>query len=76
MNDDPLAAATKIARECAARSPDAIRGIKRLVNEAWHLNEAESLALEAKLQLGVLGSPNQAEAVLANIERRSPKFAD
>lgn len=76
VDDDPLAAATRIAQECAARSPGAIRGIKRLVNEAWHLSEAESLALEAKLQLGVMGSPNQAEAVLANFEKRSPKFAD
>jgi len=74
--DDPLTAAMSIAQECAARSPDAIRGIKRLVNEAWHLSEAESLALEAELQLGVMASPNQAEAVQANFEKRSPDFAD
>lgn len=76
VTDDPLAAATRIAQECAARSPDAIRGIKRLVNEAWHLSEAESLALEAELQLAVMGSPNQAEAVRANFEKRAPEFAD
>jgi len=76
VNDDPLAAATRIAQECAARSPDAVRGIKRLVNEAWHLSEAESLALEAKLQLGIMGSRNQAEAVRANFEKRPPEFTD
>lgn len=76
IEEDPLAAATKIAQECAARSPDAIRGIKRLVNEAWHLSEADSLALEAELQLGVIGSANQAEAVLANLEKRLPEFVD
>ena len=76
IEDDPLAAATRIAHECAARSPDAIRGIKRLVNEAWHLSEADSLALEAELQLGVIGAPNQAEAVVANLEKRAPVFSD
>lgn len=76
VHDDPLAAAREVARDCAARSPEAIRGIKQLVNESWLLTEADSLALEAKLQLGVLGSPNQAEAVLANLEKRQPKFAD
>jgi enoyl-CoA hydratase/carnithine racemase len=76
IHDDPLAAARKIAHDCAGRSPEAIRGIKQLVNEAWHLDEAESLALEAKIQLAVIGSPNQAEAVMANLEKRPPKFAD
>lgn len=76
IEDDPLAAATRIAQECAARSPEAIRGIKRLVNEAWHLSEADSLALEAELQLSVIGAPNQAEAVVANLEKRPPVFSD
>jgi enoyl-CoA hydratase/carnithine racemase len=76
IHADPVAAAKKFAKDCAARSPDAIRGIKRLVNEAWHLTEADSLALEAKLQLGIMGSPNQIEAVRANLEKREPKFSD
>jgi enoyl-CoA hydratase/carnithine racemase len=76
IHADPLAAAKQFAEDCAARSPEAIRGIKQLVNEAWHLSEAESLALEAKLQLGIMGSPNQIEAVRANLENREPKFSD
>jgi len=76
IQEDPLAAARKFAQDCANRSPDAIRGIKRLVNEAWCLKEAEALALEARLQLDVMGSPNQMEAVRANMEKREPKFAD
>ena len=73
---DPLDAARKFANDCAARSPEAIRGIKKLVNEAWSLSEDESLALEAKLQLAIMGSPNQVEAVRANIENRQPDFSD
>jgi enoyl-CoA hydratase/carnithine racemase len=76
IHDDPLAAARKVAEECANKSPEAIRGIKRLVNEAWHLTEADALALEAKLQLGIIGSTNQTEAVLANLEKRRPEFTD
>jgi len=76
IEEDPLAAARRVAQACAARSPDAIRGIKRLVNEAWSCSEKDSLALEAQLQLRLLGSPNQAEAVRANLEKRKPDFVD
>lgn len=76
VHADPLDAARKFADDCAARSPGAVRGIKTLVNEAWSLSEAESLALEAKLQLAIMGSPNQIEAVRANLEGRQPEFSD
>ena len=76
VHDDPLAAARQFAGDCASRSPQAIRGIKRLVNEGWELPEAESLALEAELQSTVMGSPNQVEAVMANLQKRAPEFSD
>ncbi len=76
IHDDPLAAAMGAAEEYAARSPDAIQGIKRLVNEGWDGSESEALALEARLQLGVMGKPNQVEAVRANMEKRAPRFDD
>lgn len=76
IKDDPLAAATAWAKQYATRSPGAVRGIKRLVNEAWQLSEVEALALEARLQLGVIGSPNQMEAALANVQNRPPEFED
>ena len=74
--DDPLAAARELAATIAARSPDAIRGIKRLFNESGTLSEADALALEARIQRGILTSPNQSEAVRANLEKRAPKFVD
>lgn len=76
IHDDPLKAARQFAADCAARSPEAIRGIKRLVNEAWHLTEAEALALEAQMQSAIIGSPNQIEAVRANLEKRDGIFTD
>lgn len=74
--DDPLAASHALAKECASRSPDAIRGIKTLVNAAWQVSETEALALEAKLQSGIIGGVNQTEAVAANLGKRKPEFRD
>lgn len=76
IEEDPLAVARRVARDCADKSPDAIRGIKRLVNEAWSRSEKDSLLLEAQLQLRLLGSGNQAEAVRANLEKRKPNFTN
>ncbi len=76
VEEDPLAAAQALAADCAARSPGSVRGIKRLVNEAWQIADAEALALEARLQREVMGSPNQREAVAANLEKRAPRFED
>jgi enoyl-CoA hydratase/carnithine racemase len=50
LAEDPLAAALELAREIAARSPDAVRHAKRLYDEAWTGSAQETLALEAKLQ--------------------------
>ena len=76
IEDDPLTAARQMAGEIRQRSPDAVRGIKRLVNEAWQRSEDDSLALEAQLQLKILGAQNQGEAVRANLGKRAPDFVD
>jgi enoyl-CoA hydratase/carnithine racemase len=73
--DDPRAAAFELAREIASKSPDAIRAGKKLLNASVEVGVAEGLALEASLQLGLIGKPNQVEAVKANLERRPPRFA-
>jgi len=74
--DDPLAAAMDVAREIAGKSPHAIRAGKLLLNEAWHGTDNAGLELEAELQKGLLGRPNQVEAVMANLQNRPPKFKD
>ena len=76
LHDDPQAAAMETARAICVKSPDAIRSVKRLLNTAWRLSDPEALALEAELQLGVLGKKNQLEAVMANMQKRSPEFDD
>ena len=73
--DDPRAAAFELAREIAGRSPDAIRAAKRLLSNL-SVDPAAALLAESFEQMKLMGSPNQLEAVRANIEKRPPRFAD
>lgn len=74
--DDPQKVAMEAATAIAGRSPGAIRAIKRLFEESPTMSVADALQLEAQLQMELLGGPNQAEAVAANMEKRAPKFTD
>ena len=76
LADEPLAGAHALAREIAGRSPDAVRGAKRLLNESWGRSPEVGLALEAEIQRRLIGSPNQMAAVVAGMSKREPEFAD
>ena len=76
LASDPLAEALRLAHEIAAKSPDAIRAAKRLLNASMSLGAAELLLAESREQKALIGSANQTEAVRANIERRAPLFSD
>lgn len=72
--DDPLTEARKLATLIAGQSPDAVRGAKRLLDEAWHADATTGLALEAEIQQTLIGTPNQMEAVMAGMSGRDPEF--
>ncbi len=76
VSDDPLDEALEVAARIAARSPDAVRRAKRLYDSAWTGEPAETLALEAELQLELIGSPNQLAAVTAGFSGEPAEFAD
>lgn len=76
VKEDPYLAALELAADIAAKSPDAIRAMKRLLNESWQNSEEDSLRQEAKLQMSVIGKPNQLESVMANLQGRAPEFSD
>src|ERR1700726_359545 len=73
--DDPRAAALEMALEIAGKSPDAIRAAKRMLNKL-SVDPGPALLAESVEQQTLLGSPNQLEAVRANIEKRAPRFVD
>jgi enoyl-CoA hydratase/carnithine racemase len=74
--EDPLADAQALAQEIAGRSPDAVRGAKRLLDESWTAAAPESLRLEADLQRSLIGSPNQLAAVQAAFTKQPGEFTD
>ena len=73
ISEDPKAAAHAFAEELAGRNPAAIRASKRLVEETW-TGDLSDLALEASLQAPIIGSPNQIETVMAEMQGRPAKF--
>ncbi len=76
LADDPHAAAMDLARAIAGRNPDATRAMKRLANALYEDSAADLLLAESKEQAAVIRTPNQVEAVMANFEKRAPKFAE
>jgi len=74
--DDPLAAATALAREIAGRSPDSMRATKRLYDAAWLDGSDAPLRLETELQVGLIGAPNQIAAVTAGMTKQPGEFVD
>jgi enoyl-CoA hydratase/carnithine racemase len=74
--DDPRAAALELAREIAGKSPHAIRAAKELLDAASLSTLEEGLRLEERLQLSLIGSKNQIEAVQANMGKRPPEFEE
>jgi enoyl-CoA hydratase/carnithine racemase len=76
VTDTPLEDALALAREIAARSPDAVQSAKALLNLAGEADLTVGLAAEQRAIRRLIGSPNQAEAVKAYFEKRPPVFAD
>ena len=74
--DDPKAEAAEMAALIASKSPDAISRDKILLEKAWRAGPASGLILEETLQREIMSGPNQIEAVMANFEKRAPKFSD
>ena len=75
-SDDPLADALALAREIAGKSPGAIRGTKKLLEQAGRVPLAQQYADERHTIGSLIGTPNQVEAVAAFFEKRAPSFAD
>ena len=76
VRKDPLSAARELAAEIAGRSPDAVRAAKRLLDESWTGPAEQTLALEAELQLSLIGSANQMAAVTAGFTKEPAEFVD
>ena len=76
LSEDPLGDALALAADVAAKSPDAIRGAKRLFDQSGRIPLADQYAAERREIGALIGRPNQVEAVTAYFEKRPPTFTD
>jgi enoyl-CoA hydratase/carnithine racemase len=74
--DDPREAALLMAREIAAKNPEAISLGKLLFESTRHGDAARGLEIEEKLQSRLLMTPNQIETVMAVMEKRPAQLTD
>jgi enoyl-CoA hydratase/carnithine racemase len=74
--EKPHEEAMALASEIASKNPDAVRAAKKLLNEVWHGDSARGLQMESALEMTLVGTPNQLEAVTANFAKRVPAFKD
>lgn len=57
-------------------NPDAVRAAKRVLNQSALVDVVTGLASETTAMQGLLGTPNQLEAIGAQFEGHLPKFYD
>ena len=76
LDADPLARATAIAAEIANRNPDAQRAAKRLFAQYLHASVDDILMAESIEQQAIMGTNNQIEAVMSQMQKRRGEFSD
>ena len=74
--EEPYSAAMAFAREIAGKSPHAVRAGKRLMKVMETADAATILRAESEEQISLIGSANQKESVMANIQKRVPNFTE
>ena len=75
-DQNPLERACDIARVIANKNPGAIRGAKRL-HAGMIERDTDAILLEESVeQHAIMRTPNQIEAVMAQMQKRTPKFED
>jgi enoyl-CoA hydratase/carnithine racemase len=75
-SEAPLDDALALARDIAHRNPQAVRGVKRLIDQSGRVPLAQQYADEREVIGSLIGTPNQVEAVKAYFDKREPSFAD
>lgn len=74
--EKPYEEAMNLAKEIASKNPDAVRAAKKLLNAVWHGDSARGLLMESELEMTLIGTPNQLEAVSSNFTGQAPAYKD
>ena len=76
VDPNPVARAMAIAADIANRNPTAQRAAKRMFNRYLEVGTDEILMAESVEQQALIGSKNQIEAVMSQMEKRKGEFVD
>jgi enoyl-CoA hydratase/carnithine racemase len=76
VDANPVARASAIAAEIANRNPHAQRAAKRLFNRYLEASTDDILMQESIEQQKLMGTKNQIEAVMSQMEKRKADFVD
>ncbi|WP_300378935.1 crotonase/enoyl-CoA hydratase family protein [Henriciella sp.] len=76
VSDKPYERAMELATTIASKNPDAIRANKKIFNSVRQMSDGDALMQESVLQDEIIGSKNQIEAVMAELEKRPAAFSD
>lgn len=74
IDKDPLASAKGFANKLVEKSPDVLKGAKKLIEESWVAPLGEGLTMESDIQSRIMGYENNIEAVMATVQKRPAKF--
>src|SRR3954447_21154412 len=76
LSDRPYDDAMALAAQIAASSPDALRAAKELFNLMSADGAAGQFADERRVIGALVGTPNQVETVMANMQKRPASYVD
>jgi enoyl-CoA hydratase/carnithine racemase len=76
LSETPREDAMAMAAEIAGRSPDAVRASKRLLNGLLNQGAADQFAAERSIIGSLIGTANQVETVMANMQKRPANYVD
>jgi enoyl-CoA hydratase/carnithine racemase len=65
-----------VAKQIAYKNPDAIRAAKKIIDASYYQTAEQGLLMESVEQDKIMGTPNQIEAVMAELQKRKPEFKD
>ena len=74
VSKEPLIAAKEYAELLLKKSPDVLKGAKRLIDQSWVAPNGEGLKIESDIQGSIMGYENNMEAVMATIQKRPARF--
>jgi len=74
--DDPVTHAMNTAEQISYKNPDAVRAAKKIIDASYYQTAQEGLLMESIEQDKIMGTPNQLEAVMSELQKRTPNFKD